>query len=108
MKAQRPEILTPSADAQVARLDAEWERWKGALRAGAITPEELASERRRIDAARALARATTTAIPALDLQAWRAQLSVSLNTLTLGDVLRAARIIVLLSPGGAVEFSVHP
>lgn len=104
---QQPAPRGPVQGEALARLDAEWERWKGALRAGAITPEELASERRRIDAARAKLRAAPAAAAPLDVQAWQAALSDKLGSLPLGETLRAAGITVLLNEGGAVTFQVR-
>ncbi|MVN88940.1 hypothetical protein GO986_19550 [Deinococcus sp. HMF7620] len=101
-----PEVRAAPQDA-LARLDAEWERWKGALRAGAIEPEELATERRRIDAARARLLEAPATTPQLDVQAWQAALQEQRAQLSLGEALRAAGITVLLSPGGAVTFRIR-
>ncbi|WP_051935353.1 recombinase family protein [Deinococcus sp. YIM 77859] len=92
---------------ELARLDAEWERWKGALRAGAITPEELAAERRRIDAARA-ALSTVEAPTPLDVETWVARTTRAVADLPLGEALRVAGIGVRVHAGGAVEFVVTP
>ncbi len=87
--AAAPAPAGPDWAAERGRLDAEWERWKGALRAGAITPEELAVERRRIDAARD-ALPTSTAVPAKpDPAAWLARVQEVLDGLPLHE--RCAR-----------------
>ncbi|WP_083807145.1 recombinase family protein [Deinococcus geothermalis] len=91
----------------LARLNAEWERWKGALRAGAITPEELAAERRRINAARAALAQEIQAAPQLDVTAWQAAMREQLASLPLGEALRAAGVTVLLGAGGAVTFRIR-
>ncbi|THF88493.1 recombinase family protein [Deinococcus sp. KSM4-11] len=91
-----------------ARLDAEWERWKGALRAGAITPEELAVERRRIDAARASLTEEQPQALQVDPHAWLARAEASVATLPIGEALRAARVTVLVFRTGAVQFSIQP
>lgn len=106
------QLPSPQLDrwaAEVKRLDAEWERWKGALRAGAITPEELAVERRRIDGAKAaLGRAAPSSGATWDTSSWTEATKAALEGLSLNEALRAAGITVLVSPGGAVQFSVRP
>ncbi|GAA5439225.1 hypothetical protein Dcae01_00724 [Deinococcus caeni] len=104
---QAPAPTPRTQDGALARLDAEWDRWKGALRAGAITPEELATERRRIDATRARLLEIPAAAPALDVKAWQAALLEQRANLPLGQALRAAGITVLLDVGGAVTFKIR-
>lgn len=104
-----PPVAARRHDQDRMRLEAEWERWKGALRAGAITPEELAIERRRIDHALSSLPTDIDVLPSLpDLETWAAQARASIEGLPLGEALRAAGVRVLVSPGGAVQFSVRP
>lgn len=105
--ALRPAQRPARAGADLARLDAEWERWKGALRAGAITPEELATERRRIDAARA-ALASKDTPPALEAGDVQERMRTAAEGLPLGEALRAARITLQVFQGGAVQFIIAP
>lgn len=105
---QVPRAVVHDRTAERARLDAEWERWKDALRAGAITAEELAVERRRIDAARAALPDPQAAAAAPDTTTWLEQARARIQGLPLGEALRAAGITVLVFPGGAVKFTIRP
>lgn len=101
-----PEQQQRRVQADLERLDAQWERWKGALRVGAITPEELATERRRIDQARA-ALLMTPERPVIDVQAWRDRVGQAVASLPLNEALRAAGITVLVHTGGRVTFRIR-
>lgn len=105
---ERPTEGPERVRADLARLDAEWERWKGALRAGAITPEELAAERKRIDAARAAVTASDAPPAPLDMETWLARTAQAVADLPLGKALRVAGISVRVYQGGAVQFVVVP